>query len=152
MVLWIALLPKTHTQLISLEERDSLYPRRRKLLPCHFLFCTITIRNAAMPFCTISNQKQNACHIDTYHVGFYWPYAMEIGKWTWVKNKCFQCREFAPICRDPYVHNGTKGTLTLKVLNFWKFTSYYKTLMGRTSPTLHPPSPSTVHQLSRLAL
>ena len=52
--------------------------------------------------------------------------------------------------------------LTLKVLNFWKFTSYcnFKILwsgMGevvpaRTSPTLHPPSPPTVHQLSRLAL
>ena len=52
--------------------------------------------------------------------------------------------------------------LTLKVLNFWKFTSYcsLKSLwsgMGeevpaRTSPTLHPPSPPTVHQLSWLAL
>ena len=52
--------------------------------------------------------------------------------------------------------------LTLKVLNFWKFTSYctLKPLwsgMGEvvpacTSPTLHPPSPPTVHQLSRLAL
>ena len=52
--------------------------------------------------------------------------------------------------------------LTLKVLNFWKFTSYcsLKSLwsgMGevvpaRTSPTLHPPSPPTVHQLSQLAL
>ena len=48
--------------------------------------------------------------------------------------------------------------LTLKVLNFWKFTSYcsLKPLwsgMGevvpvRTSPTLHPSSPPTVHQLS----
>ena len=45
--------------------------------------------------------------------------------------------------------------LTLKVLNFWKFTRYcsLKSLwsgMGevvptRTSPTLHPPSPPTVH-------
>ena len=52
--------------------------------------------------------------------------------------------------------------LTLKVLNFWKFTSYcsLKPLLSgmrevvpaRTSPTLHPPSPPTVHQLSRLAL
>ena len=47
--------------------------------------------------------------------------------------------------------------LTLKMLNFWKFTSYcsLKPLwsgMGgivpaRTAPTLHPPSPPTVHQL-----
>ena len=52
--------------------------------------------------------------------------------------------------------------LTLKVLNFWKFTSYcsLKPLLSgmgdvvpaRTSPTLHPPSPPTVHQLSWLAL
>ena len=52
--------------------------------------------------------------------------------------------------------------LTLKVLNFWKFTSYccLKPLwsgMGevvppRTSPTLHPPFPPTVHQLSWLSL
>ena len=52
--------------------------------------------------------------------------------------------------------------LALKVPNFWKFTSYcsLKPLwsgMGevvpvRTSPTLHPPSLPTVHQLSRLAL
>ena len=52
--------------------------------------------------------------------------------------------------------------LTLKVLNFWEFTSYcsLKPLwsgMGEvvpacTSPTLHPPSPPAVHQLPRLAL
>ena len=52
--------------------------------------------------------------------------------------------------------------LTLKVLNFWKFPSYYslkplwsgmgEVVPARTSPTLHPPSPPTVHQLSRLAL
>ena len=51
--------------------------------------------------------------------------------------------------------------LTLKVLNFWKLTSYcsLKPLwsgMGeaepaRTSPTLHLPSPPTVHQLLWLA-
>ena len=51
---------------------------------------------------------------------------------------------------------------TLKVLNFWKFTSYCslkplwsgmgEVVLARTSPTLHPPSPPTVHQLSRLAL
>ena len=52
--------------------------------------------------------------------------------------------------------------LTLKVLNFRKFTSYCslkplwsgmgEVVPARTSPTLHPPSPPTVHQLSRLAL
>ena len=52
--------------------------------------------------------------------------------------------------------------LTLTVLNFWKFTSYCSSkplwsgmgevVPARTSPTLHPPSPPTVHQLSRLAL
>ena len=47
--------------------------------------------------------------------------------------------------------------LTLKVLNIWKFTSYcsLKPLwlgMGEVVPTLHPPLPPTVHQLSRLAL
>ena len=57
-------------------------------------------------------------------------------------------------------YNWTK--LTLKVLNFWKFTSYCslkpiwsgmgEVVSARTSPTLHPPSPPTVHQLSRLAL
>ena len=52
--------------------------------------------------------------------------------------------------------------LTLKVLNFWKFTSNCslkplwsgmgEVVPARTSLTLHPPSPPTVHQLSRLAL
>ena len=52
--------------------------------------------------------------------------------------------------------------LSLKVLNFWKFTSYCslkplwsgmgEVLLARTSPTLHPPYPPTVHQLSWLAL
>ena len=52
--------------------------------------------------------------------------------------------------------------LTLKVLNFWKFTSYCslkplwsgmgEVVPARTSPTLHPLSPPTVHQLSLLAL
>ena len=52
--------------------------------------------------------------------------------------------------------------LTLKVLNFWKFTSYCslkplwpgmgEVVPARTSPTLHPQSPPTVHQLLRLAL
>ena len=51
--------------------------------------------------------------------------------------------------------------LTLTVLNFWKFTSYCtlkplwsgmgEVVPARTSPTLHPPSPPTVHQLSWLA-
>ena len=52
--------------------------------------------------------------------------------------------------------------LTLKVLNFWKFTSHCslrplwsgmgEVVLACTSPTLHPPSPPTVHQLSQLAL
>ena len=52
--------------------------------------------------------------------------------------------------------------LTLKVLNFWKLTSYCslkplwsgmgEVVPARTSPTLHPPFPPTVHQLSWLAL
>ena len=54
-----------------------------------------------------------------------------------------------------------KSVLTLAVLNFWKFTSYCSSkplwsgmgevVPARTSPTLHPPSPPTVHQLSWLA-
>ena len=57
-------------------------------------------------------------------------------------------------------HQGS--ILTLKVLNFWKFTSYCslkplwsdmgEVVLARISPTLHPPSPPTVHQLLRLAL
>ena len=53
-------------------------------------------------------------------------------------------------------------SLTLQVLNFWKFTSCCslkplwsgmgEVVPARTSPTLHPPSPPTVHQLLRLAL
>ena len=56
----------------------------------------------------------------------------------------------------------TISFLTLKVLNFWKFTSYCclkplwsgmgEVVPARTSPTLHPPSPPTVHQLLWLAL
>ena len=52
--------------------------------------------------------------------------------------------------------------LTLKVLNFWKFTGYCslkplwsgvgEVVPAHTSPTLHPPSPQTMHQLSWLAL
>ena len=56
----------------------------------------------------------------------------------------------------------TDWTLTLKVLNFWKFTSccslkplqsgWGEVVPARPSLTLHPPSPPTVHQLSQLAL
>ena len=56
----------------------------------------------------------------------------------------------------------SEAVLTLKVLNFWKLTSYCSSkplwsglgevVPARTSPTLHPPSPSTMHQLSWLAL
>ena len=59
-------------------------------------------------------------------------------------------------------YGSVESQLIFKVLNFWKFTRYcsLKPLwsgMGevvpvRTSPTLHPPSPPTVHQLSWLAL
>ena len=51
---------------------------------------------------------------------------------------------------------------TLKVLNFWQFISYCSSkplwsgmgevVPARTSPTLHPLFPPTVHQLSLLAL
>ena len=59
-------------------------------------------------------------------------------------------------------HQHGTGILTLKVLNFWKFTSCCslkplwsgmgEVVPARTSPTLHPPSPPTVHQLPGLAL
>ena len=59
-------------------------------------------------------------------------------------------------------HGAWLNLLALKVRNFWKFTSYcslkpLQSGMGevvppRTSPTLHPPSPPTMHQLSWLAL
>ena len=52
--------------------------------------------------------------------------------------------------------------LTLAVLNFWQCASYCslkplwsgmgEVVPARTSPTLHPPCPPTVHQLSWLAL
>ena len=58
--------------------------------------------------------------------------------------------------------NWCRQPLTLTVLNFWKFSSYCslkplwsgmgEVVPARTSPTLHPPSPPTEHQLSRLAL
>ena len=64
-----------------------------------------------------------------------------------------------PCLEDKYF---PESLLTLKVLNFWKFTGYCslkplwlgmgEVVPDRTSPTLHPPSPSTVHQLSWLAL
>ena len=48
-------------------------------------------------------------------------------------------------------------TVTLNVLNFWKLTSYCslkplwsgmgEVVPSRTSPTLHPPSPPTVHPI-----
>ena len=55
-----------------------------------------------------------------------------------------------------------ENLLALKVLNFWKLTSYCslkplwsgmgEVVPARASPTLHPPFPPTVHQLSWLAL
>ena len=51
------------------------------------------------------------------------------------------------------MQNLSSWLLTLKVLNFWKFTSYcslkplwsgmWEVVPARTSPTLHPPSPPT---------
>ena len=75
-------------------------------------------------------------------------------------------RTIVHVCKDWWLCHVTSSCgvlpLTLTVLNFWKFTSYCslkplwsgmgKLVPARTSPTLHPPSPSTVHQLSRLAL
>ena len=69
-------------------------------------------------------------------------------------------------CKGPHAVYHTSDTasliLTLKVLNFWKLTSYCslkplwsgmgEVVLARTSPTLHPTSPLTVHQLSWLAL
>ena len=62
----------------------------------------------------------------------------------------------------PYGATKFSPSLTLKVLNFWKVTSYCnlkplwsgmgEVVLARTLPTLHPPSPPTVHQLLRLAL
>ena len=59
---------------------------------------------------------------------------------------------------EPKIHKTTIRTLTLKVLYFYKFTSYCslkplwsgmgEVVPARSSPTLHPPSPPTVHQLS----
>ena len=67
-----------------------------------------------------------------------------------------------PLSSSSVVCMGMYYGLTLKVLNFWKFTCYcsLKPLwsgMGEvvpacTSPTLHPPSPPTVHQLLWLSL
>ena len=74
--------------------------------------------------------------------------------WIWYR--------FQTLCYVSLPLASWSSALTLKVLNFWKFTSYcsLKPLwsgMGEvvpacTSPTLHPPSPPTVHQLSWLAL
>ena len=58
-----------------------------------------------------------------------------------------------------WLFSPTVFSFTLKVLNFWKFTSYcsLQPLWSGmrevvSARTLHPPSPPTVHQLSRLAL
>ena len=55
-----------------------------------------------------------------------------------------------------YPFNPQNKILNLKVLNFWKLTSYCslkplwlgvgEVVPARTSPTLHPPFPPTVHQ------
>ena len=71
-----------------------------------------------------------------------------------------QCEHYLHF--EAFTVNIQENLLTFKVLNFWKFTSYCslkplwsgmeEVVPARTSPTLHPPSPPTVHQLSRLAL
>ena len=76
--------------------------------------------------------------------------------WLHMKAHTSLAASYETIVRGP-VH-----VLTLKVLNFWKFTRYCSSkplwsgmgevVPARTSPTLHPPSPPTVHQLSWLAL
>ena len=77
----------------------------------------------------------------------------------WRLSHCWSC---TTILETSMAENASFTMLTLKVLNFWKFTSYCslkplwsgmgKVVPARTSPTLHPPSPPTVHQLSWLAL
>ena len=79
-------------------------------------------------------------------------------------NQMYRTNKLLPLLHISSVwrQKGLSVYITLKVLNFWKFTSYcsLKQLwsgMGEvvpacTSPTLHPPSPPTVHQLSWLAL
>ena len=82
----------------------------------------------------------------------------------WCKQKESRCKwvyQRDNLCTLPQTAYNILN-ITLKVLNFWKFTSYYilkplwsgmgEVMPARTSPTLHPPSPPTVHQLSRLAL
>ena len=59
-------------------------------------------------------------------------------------------------------HTASFAHSTGKFPSFWKFTSYCglkpvwsgmgEVVPARTSLTLHPPSPPTIHQLSRLAL
>ena len=61
------------------------------------------------------------------------------------------------VCKYSMELSKKKIPLTLKVLNFWKFTSYCslkplwlgigEVVPARTSPILHPLSPPTVHQL-----
>ena len=79
---------------------------------------------------------------------------------------CTDFYNFVFIFINVYIYtvlvNSVETSLTLKVLNFWKFTSYCslkplwsgmdEVVPARTSPTLHPQSPPTVHQLSQLAL
>ena len=67
------------------------------------------------------------------------------------------CKDIRRHTRHLYLHQSLSPSLlllTLKVLNFWKFTSYCslkplwsgmgEVVPARTSPTLHPPSPPTV--------
>ena len=86
-----------------------------------------------------------------------------VARWAWqnipINGKLYSCNLYIVSVQR---QKGLSIFLTLKVLNFWKFTSNCslkplwsgmgEVVPARTSPTLHPPSPAMVHQLSRLAL
>ena len=92
------------------------------------------------------------------------------GKCEWSKNDYWNLTKFLWVCCHSALfwdgiiclRHKPMIILTLKVLNFWKFTSYCslkplwsgmgEVVPARTSLTLHPPSPPIVHQLSQLAL
>ena len=117
----------------------------------NFSLVMATSKQSPKSMCVIlplmrSNMRFDGCLKTISRAHYYWPQQLSISrpdlKWcVWIQ-------------------------LTLTVLKFWKFTSYctsYCSLkplwsgMGevvpaRTLPTLHPPSPPTVHQLSWLAL
>ena len=101
-----------------------------------------TLKWRHLPFNTFSLSDSNVWPL---------PYGLDLKSWEFSSYLC--------LCRYKWY---LISPLTLKVLNFWKFTSYCslkplrsgmgEVVAAHTSPTLHPPSPPTVHQLSRLAL